>query len=116
MTCNATIGGINTLPECLQDILLNSLSSLRSGMWMENGRWRQWEAFDCANMDPVHVDFHRIIPYVIMFPGMSLECYCLLRLTNSELRNEFEVRKKDCRFNPCLSYSMWLIFLYEILI
>lgn len=71
LTCNATIGGINTLPECLQDILLNSLSSLRSGMWMENGRWRQWEAFDCANMDPVHVDFHRIIPYVIMFPEIA---------------------------------------------
>lgn len=35
---------------------------------MENGRWRQWEAFDCANMNPVHVDFHRIMPYIMMYP------------------------------------------------
>lgn len=63
---------VEVFPECLQDILLNSLSTLRTGMWMENGRWRQWEAYDCANMDPVHVDFHRIIPYIMFYPGIYL--------------------------------------------
>jgi len=69
--CNFTVNGVNTVPDCLQDILLNSLSTLRSGMWMENGRWRQWEAFDCANLDPVHVNLHRIMPYILFYPGLA---------------------------------------------
>ena len=44
-------------------------------MWLENGRWRQWEAFDCVNFDPVHVDFHRFLPYVIFYPGMVKVCF-----------------------------------------
>lgn len=64
-----TVDGLSTLPVCLQDILINSLSFLRTAMWFENGRWRQWEALDCANLDPVHIDFHRIIPYMIFYPG-----------------------------------------------
>ncbi|XP_065653158.1 uncharacterized protein LOC136071792 [Hydra vulgaris] len=71
--CNGTMNGVNVFPDCLQDILINSLSTLRSGMWMENGRWRQWEAYDCANMDPVHVDFHRILPYLIFYPALAKE-------------------------------------------
>lgn len=67
-----TDDGVATLPVCLQDILVNSLSFLRTAMWFENGRWRQWEALDCANLDPVHIDFHRIIPYMIFYPGQCI--------------------------------------------
>ena len=71
--CPSKVDGVNTLPVCLQDILVNSMSFLRTAMWFENGRWRQWEAFDCANLDPVHIDFHRFIPYMIFYPGKLLK-------------------------------------------
>ena len=75
-----TVDGVSTLPVCLQDILINSLSFLRTAMWFENGRWRQWEALDCANLDPVHIDFHRIIPYMIFYPGKSFLLFIRIKL------------------------------------
>ena len=42
-----------TLPEYLIDNLVNSFSHLRSAMWSANGTWRQWEAYDCVDVDSV---------------------------------------------------------------
>jgi non-lysosomal glucosylceramidase len=44
------------LPEWLADILVNMLSHVRSAWWEEDGKWRQWEAYDCVNVDSVHND------------------------------------------------------------
>ncbi|CAH1781975.1 unnamed protein product [Owenia fusiformis] len=56
------------LPVFLQDLLINSLSHIRSAMWFDDGRWRQWEANDCTNIDSVHNDGERHIPYIMFFP------------------------------------------------
>eukprot|EP00494_Astrolonche_serrata_P032354 UN32623 len=56
------------MPEWLRDSLLNTLSHIRSGWWQKNGRWRQWEAYDCVNIDSIHNDGERHIPYLLFFP------------------------------------------------
>ena len=61
---------VHELPDWLKDMLINSLSFWRSGFWTEDGRWRQWEAFDCNDIDTIQNDMQRIIPYTLFFPGM----------------------------------------------
>lgn len=41
----------SSLPDWLQDSLVNSLSHIRSAWWTAKGEWRQWEAYDCVNVD-----------------------------------------------------------------
>jgi uncharacterized protein (DUF608 family) len=57
-----------SLPLWLSDTLINMLSHIRSAWWEENGNWRQWEAYDCVNVDSVHNDGERHIPYITIFP------------------------------------------------
>lgn len=61
---------VQTLPVWLQDVLVNGLSFWRSGMFFHDGRWRQFEAFDCIDIDSVHNDFQREIPYVLFYPKL----------------------------------------------
>ena len=35
-------------------------------MWLADGRWRQWESFSCVNVDSVHNDGERHIPYLML--------------------------------------------------
>lgn len=60
---------VNQLPDWLKDLLVNSMSFWRSGFWAEDGRWRQWEAFDCNDIDTIQNDMQRIIPSTLFFPG-----------------------------------------------
>ena len=60
----------SSLPDWLQDHLLNSLSFWRSGFRVADGRWRQWEALDCNDIDSVHNDFQRALPYALFFPDL----------------------------------------------
>eukprot|EP00731_Ephydatia_muelleri_P017942 Em0010g1040a len=57
----------STMPTYLQDMLINSLSHVRSAFWLRDGRWRQWESFDCVDIDSVHNDGERDIPYIMHF-------------------------------------------------
>lgn len=59
-----------TLPVWLQDVLVNGLSFWRTGLYLRDGRWRQFEALDCIDMDSVHNDFQREIPYVLFYPDL----------------------------------------------
>ena len=36
-----------------------------------DGKWRQWEAYDCVNVDSVHNDGERHIPYMTIFPDST---------------------------------------------
>ena len=47
------------------------LSHVRSAWWEEDGKWRQWEAYDCVNVDSVHNDGERHIPYISVFPNST---------------------------------------------
>ncbi|XP_078367102.1 uncharacterized protein LOC144651095 isoform X2 [Oculina patagonica] len=60
----------SSLPDWLQDHLVNSLSFWRSGFRVADGRWRQWEALDCNDVDSVHNDFQRELPYLMFFPEL----------------------------------------------
>jgi len=58
----------NSLPDWLEDSLINSVATMyKTGMRLADGRWRQWESFSCAGLDPVHIDFYRILPYTFFF-------------------------------------------------
>ncbi len=76
----------SSLPIALQDQLVNSLSHIRSAMWWrecpgchrtqdprmsDRGFWRQWEAFDCPDLDSIHNDGERHMPYITMFPNST---------------------------------------------
>ena len=61
---------VQTLPVWLQDVLVNGLSFWRSGLCLRDGRWRQFEALDCIDVDSVHNDFQREIPYVLFYPDL----------------------------------------------
>jgi len=58
----------SSIPEYLQDTLINSVSHVRSAMYFTNGDWRQWEANDCNDVDSVHNDHQRHLPYMLYFP------------------------------------------------
>lgn len=70
MMIDTTNESVQTLPEWLQDVLVNSLSFWRSGLYLHDGRWRQFEALDCIDIDSVHNDFQREIPYVLFYPDL----------------------------------------------
>jgi uncharacterized protein (DUF608 family) len=58
-----------SLPVWLQDVIVNSMSQWRSAFMTADGRWRQWEAYDCVDLDSVHNDYQRQMPYALFFPS-----------------------------------------------
>ena len=70
MILNSEDDSVQTLPVWLQDVLVNGLSFWRSGLYLRDGRWRQFEALDCIDVDSVHNDFQREIPYVLFYPDL----------------------------------------------
>ena len=57
-----------SVPEWLADFVLQSTSHIRNSMWLGDGRWFQYEAFDCVNVDSIHNDGERSSIYLTMFP------------------------------------------------
>ena len=62
------LGPDSSMPVWLADTLVNSLHHTRSAFRLGDGRWRQWEAYDCVNIDSVHNDGERHIPYLMFWP------------------------------------------------
>jgi len=61
----------NSLPDWLQDTLINSVATLyKTGMRFQDGRWRQWESFSCADVDPGHIDLYDALPYMFVYPEL----------------------------------------------
>jgi len=76
----------NTLPEWLQDAMVNSVATMaKTGIWFKDGRWRQWESFSCPAVDPVHIHFYCSLPYAWFFP----------ELRRSELRGYAAAQRED---------------------
>jgi uncharacterized protein (DUF608 family) len=62
----------NSLPDWLQDALINSVATMfKTGLWFNDRSWRQWESFSCAGLNPGHIDFYRILPYAFFFPSLN---------------------------------------------
>ncbi len=61
----------NSLPDWLQDALVNSMATMfKTGLRFQDGSWRQWESFSCAGLNPGHIDFYRILPYAFFYPSL----------------------------------------------
>eukprot|EP00656_Telonema_subtile_P055540 TRINITY_DN8636_c0_g2_i1.p1 TRINITY_DN8636_c0_g2~~TRINITY_DN8636_c0_g2_i1.p1 ORF type:complete len:1042 (-),score=198.12 TRINITY_DN8636_c0_g2_i1:161-3286(-) len=60
----------DSTPPWLQDMLVNSMSQWRTAFMTADGRWRQWEAYDCVDVDSVHNDYQRQLPYAVFFPQL----------------------------------------------
>jgi non-lysosomal glucosylceramidase len=76
----------SSLPDWLQDQLVNSISHVRNSYWFSNIScprctrsadprmssapvlWRQFEAFDCTDLDSIHNDGERHLPYIMLWP------------------------------------------------
>ena len=67
---------VQTLPVWLQDVLVNGLSFWQSGLYLRDGRWRQFECLDCFDIDSVHNDFQRGILYVLFYPDLVENVMC----------------------------------------
>ena len=52
-------------PAYLGDSLANSLSHSRNSQLWKDGTWRQFESFCCNNVDSVHNDYQRHLPYLL---------------------------------------------------
>lgn len=80
------LGAESSLPSWLGDQLVNSLSHIRTAMWFQNcshchrskdarldgaGFWRQWESYACDDLDSIHNDGERHIPYLMFFPNTT---------------------------------------------
>ncbi len=86
----------NSLPGWLQDALVNSVATMaKTGMWIEDGRWRQWESFSCSALEPVHIHFYRSLPYMLFFPELS----------QSQFRGFASIQKPDGFINEDLGNS-----------
>lgn len=70
MIIDSNSKSVQTLPVWLQDVLVNGLSFWRSGLYLRDERWRQFESLDCIDIDSVHNDFQREIPYVLFYPDL----------------------------------------------
>lgn len=63
----------STLPSWLVDHSINSFSHMRTVIWTRDGRWRQWEAPDCPDVDSIHNDYQRHLPYLWLFPENEVQ-------------------------------------------
>eukprot|EP00494_Astrolonche_serrata_P029974 UN30241 len=79
----------SSLPDWLSDSLVNTLSNIRSAWKTTDGRWRQWEAYDCADIDNVHNDGERHIPYIMFWPETTynkLKAWAKYQLPNGMIQ------------------------------
>eukprot|EP00048_Salpingoeca_helianthica_P016203 m.230998 g.230998 ORF g.230998 m.230998 type:complete len:1044 (-) comp18208_c0_seq1:66-3197(-) len=59
-------------PGWLQDHMVNQLSHMRGMMYLRDGRMREYEAPDCPDIDSIHNDYQRHLPYIWLFPRFEL--------------------------------------------
>ena len=66
----------NSLPDWLQDSLLNSLGTMfKVSIWTKDGRYRQFESFSCSDIEATHIHFARSLPYEFFFPELKKQLF-----------------------------------------
>jgi non-lysosomal glucosylceramidase len=63
----------SSLPPWLADMMVNQMSHFRGMIWTRDGRMREFEAFDCADLDSIHNDYQRHLPYLWLMPQFEIE-------------------------------------------
>jgi len=67
------VGSGSSLPEWLADFLVNGMSHFRGMIWSRDGRMREFEAFDCMDLDSIHNDYQRHLPYLWLMPDFEAQ-------------------------------------------
>lgn len=62
------VGPQSSLPSWLGDFLVNAMSHFRGMIWSRDGRMREYEANDCMDLDSIHNDYQRHLPYLWLMP------------------------------------------------
>lgn len=58
--------------DFLDDSLVNSAATtLKTTMYLRDGRWRQWESKSCSQMEPPHIHGYRSLFYSTVFPDLE---------------------------------------------
>jgi len=69
---HSVFSGIDTsYPLWLQDHMINQMSHFRGMMYLRDGRMREYEAPDCPDVDSIHNDYQRHLPYIWLFPAFE---------------------------------------------
>ena len=66
-------GAGSSLPDWLADFLVNGVSHFRGMIWSRDGRMREFEAFDCMDLDSIHNDYQRHLPYLWLTPQFEAQ-------------------------------------------
>ena len=81
---HSVVMSATSLPDWLQDHIVNSVSHSRDSLWFAKCpncvkssdprvgagvMWRQFEANDCPDLDSIHNDGERHIPYITLWPN-----------------------------------------------
>ena len=66
------IGNGSSLPDWLADFIVNGMSHFRGMIWSKDGRMREFEAFDCMDVDSIHNDYQRHLPYLWTMPEFEV--------------------------------------------
>eukprot|EP00463_Aulacantha_scolymantha_P001814 TRINITY_DN2439_c0_g1_i1.p1 TRINITY_DN2439_c0_g1~~TRINITY_DN2439_c0_g1_i1.p1 ORF type:complete len:275 (-),score=19.66 TRINITY_DN2439_c0_g1_i1:58-882(-) len=129
----------SSLPLYLQDLLVNSLSHTRDVMWWQNcpachvssdprvngtagkGFWRQFEAYDCPDLDSIHNDGERHIPYIMFFPDgtrSKLAAWAGNQQANGMLAEQILNTHPDTPQGRVMSdsTSMFILYVLELLL
>ena len=63
----------SSMPAWLADHLLNQFSHFRNLIYAKSGSLREHEANDCPDLDSVHNDYQRHLPYLFLVPRFEME-------------------------------------------
>lgn len=63
----------SSLPDWLADHMVNQFSHFRNFIYAADGSMREHEANDCPDLDSVHNDYQRHLPYLWAVPNFELE-------------------------------------------
>jgi uncharacterized protein (DUF608 family) len=70
---NTWAGKDSSLPARLSDHMLNQFSHFRNFIYARDGSMREHEANDCPDLDSVHNDYQRHLPYLWAVPTFELQ-------------------------------------------
>lgn len=66
-------GAGSSLPDWLSDFAVNAVSHFRGMIYSRDGRMREFEAFDCMDLDSIHNDYQRHLPYLWLAPQFEIQ-------------------------------------------
>ena len=128
----------SSLPPYLADLLVNSLSHTRNAMWFARcphchasadprvngtagrGFFRQFEANDCADMDSIHNDGERHVPYLMFLPDHTrskLAAWAGNQGAGGMLAEQIQQTDPDGGYGRVMSdgSSMFILYVLELL-